>query len=131
MLTDKNSDNIQVMVRVRPLNSRERTEDGKICISVDQYRPNCLGKQVAHARPIVNLTDGFREERRHRNDRDVRRQWIDVGLDRVGCRPCGLRPCRKRDSYGRNERGRCRTYQRGAQPFHSHPLPNTREQSLK
>jgi len=39
---DKNSDNIKVMVRVRPLNSRERAEEGKICVLLDDYRPNCL-----------------------------------------------------------------------------------------
>jgi len=42
MIMDKNSDNIKVMVRVRPLNSRERAEEGKICVILDDYRPNTL-----------------------------------------------------------------------------------------
>lgn len=36
MPIDKNADNIQVMVRVRPLNSRERSEEAKSCITVDE-----------------------------------------------------------------------------------------------
>ena len=36
MPIDKNADNIQVLVRVRPLNSREREEDTKPCIKVNE-----------------------------------------------------------------------------------------------
>ena len=42
MLMDKNSDNIQVMVRVRPFNQRERVEDSKSCVLLEDYKPNCL-----------------------------------------------------------------------------------------
>lgn len=42
MLMDKNSDNIQVMVRVRPLNSRERNEDSKTCVIIDQDRAGSI-----------------------------------------------------------------------------------------
>ncbi|EAS01807.2 kinesin motor catalytic domain protein (macronuclear) [Tetrahymena thermophila SB210] len=37
---DKNADNIQVMVRVRPLNDREKREGAKSCIILDDENPN-------------------------------------------------------------------------------------------
>lgn len=39
---DKNADNIQVMVRVRPLNSRERAEESRSCITIDEDTHNSL-----------------------------------------------------------------------------------------
>ena len=36
------SDNIQVMVRVRPLNDREKREDARPCVILDEYNPNSL-----------------------------------------------------------------------------------------
>ncbi len=42
MMMDKNSDNIQVMVRVRPFNGRERAEDARSCVILDDSRPNCI-----------------------------------------------------------------------------------------
>jgi len=48
MIMDKNSDNIQVMVRVRPFNSRERAEGAGSCVLLDDYRPNCI---VLDAKP--------------------------------------------------------------------------------
>ena len=35
---DNTADNIQVMVRVRPLNEREKREDAKSCIILDSDR---------------------------------------------------------------------------------------------
>jgi len=48
MMMDKNSDNIQVMVRVRPFNGRERAEGAGSCVILDDYRPNCI---VLDAKP--------------------------------------------------------------------------------
>ncbi|KAL4437881.1 hypothetical protein ABPG74_001052 [Tetrahymena malaccensis] len=39
---DKNADNIQVMVRVRPLNDREKREGAKSCIILDDESPNSI-----------------------------------------------------------------------------------------
>ena len=39
MPIDKNADNIQVMVRVRPLNSREALEDPKPCVNTNESNP--------------------------------------------------------------------------------------------
>jgi len=39
---DKQTDNIQVMVRVRPLNDREKREGAKSCIILDEEAPNSI-----------------------------------------------------------------------------------------
>lgn len=39
---DKGADNIQVMVRVRPLNDREKREGAKSCIILDDENPNSI-----------------------------------------------------------------------------------------
>ncbi len=36
------SDNIQVMVRVRPLNEREKREDARPCVIIDETNKNTL-----------------------------------------------------------------------------------------
>lgn len=42
MPIDKNADNIQVMVRVRPLNNREKEEDSKACVKIDESSSGCI-----------------------------------------------------------------------------------------
>jgi hypothetical protein len=37
-MIDTSSDNIQVMVRIRPLNSREREDGSKSCVSIEENR---------------------------------------------------------------------------------------------
>jgi len=39
---NKNSDNIQVIIRVRPFSEGERREDSKSCVLTDPSRPNCI-----------------------------------------------------------------------------------------
>lgn len=39
---EKNAENIQVMVRCRPLNEREKKEGAKECIVLDEYNPKYI-----------------------------------------------------------------------------------------
>lgn len=51
-MIDKNADNIQVMVRVRPLNDREIKEGAKSCVIINQESPNTI---VLDAKPEQKL----------------------------------------------------------------------------
>lgn len=52
---DRNSDTIQVMVRVRPFNQRERIEDSKACVIIEDYRPNCLILDAKPEQKVFNF----------------------------------------------------------------------------
>ena len=54
MSIDKNADNIQVMVRVRPLNSRENVEDAKPCIITDDFSSSRLILDTKPEQKIFN-----------------------------------------------------------------------------
>ena len=55
MPIDKNADNIQVMVRIRPLNSRERAEESKSCIILDEDNPNTMILDAKPEQKIFNF----------------------------------------------------------------------------
>ena len=54
-MIDKNTDNIQVMIRCRALNERERKEGAKSCIIIDKDSPNTLILDEKPTQKIYNF----------------------------------------------------------------------------